>query len=254
MVDVSPDGRLVAIATSGWPGDYLLSPRVTVISIFDAATGKELLRIRGAGQPRWQWDLSGIWLADSSGVVVGTALGNRIATIDARWEAAPGLPAPDTPNLFRDGTTVRDRSGRVQATLEFGPPTREIRGIRNSRVQWGGAASGLRVHTGIYYEALGFPGYPSEAIIERPPFDDQLLVEVVVDTCLNVRDEPRLDARIMTCLPHGAVAMLGEVDNDGYWDPYPWPSWMHIRTDDGVEGWADAGYLRWHSDGVRLEE
>lgn len=30
--------------------------------------------------------------------------------------------------------------------------------------------------------------------------------------------------------------------------------WMHIRTEDGVEGWAHADYLRWHSDGVRLEE
>ncbi|MYD66134.1 MAG: SH3 domain-containing protein [Chloroflexi bacterium] len=254
LVEVSPDGRLLAIATFGWPGDYLLSPRVTAISIFDAGTGEELLRIRGAGEPEWQWDLAGIWLADSSGIVVGTTFGNRIAMIDARWEVAPGLPAPDTPNLFMDGSTVRDRSGRVEATLEFGPPTREIRGIRDGWVQWGGASSGLRVHTGISYEAADFSEYPSEAVIERPPFDDQLLVEVVVDTCLNVRDEPRLDARIMTCLPHGAVAALAAVDSGGNWYPYPWPSWMHIRTEDGVEGWAHADYLRWHSDGVRLEE
>ena len=29
---------------------------------------------------------------------------------------------------------------------------------------------------------------------------------------------------------------------------------MHVRTDGGIEGWAHADYLRWHSDGVRLEE
>ena len=29
---------------------------------------------------------------------------------------------------------------------------------------------------------------------------------------------------------------------------------VRIRTDDGLEGWASAEYLRWHSDGVRLEE
>lgn len=232
----------------------MVAPRVTVISIFEAATGEELLRIRGAGQPEWQWDLSGVWLADSSGVVVGTALGNRIATIEARWEVAPGLPAPDTPNLFMDGPTVRDRSGRVEATLEFGPPTREIRGIPNDWVQWGGTSSRLRVRTGIFYEAADFSEYPSEAVIERSPFDDQLLVEVVVDTCLNMREEPRLDAPILTCLPHGAVAILAALDHDGYWDVYRWPAWMHIRTEDGVEGWAHADYLRWHSDGVRLEE
>ena len=74
-----------------------------------------------------------------------------------------------------------------------------------------------------------------------------MLVEVVVDTCLNLREAPSLTAPILRCLSNGAVA---ETDD---FVIYPQP-WMHLVTDDGLEGWASAEYLRWHSDGVRLEE
>ena len=87
-------------------------------------------------------------------------------------------------------------------------------------------------------------GLYTDAAIERPPFDDRLLVRVVVDTCLNLREAPSLTATILTCLPNGTV---GETDDFQ-------STWFHIRTDDGLEGWASAEYLRWHSDGVRLEE
>ena len=98
--------------------------------------------------------------------------------------------------------------------------------------------------TGIFYES-GVPwGLYTDAAIERPPFDDRVLVRVVVDTCLNLREAPSLTATILTCLPNGTVVETGDFQT----------SWTHIRTDDGLEGWASAEYLRWHSDGVRLEE
>ena len=103
--------------------------------------------------------------------------------------------------------------------------------------------------TGIFYESGDFLRFPTDAAIERPPFDDRQLVEVVVDTCLNLRADPSLDAEILACLPNGTVAEVPEAGN--YAD---WSRWMHIRTDDGLEGWASAEYLRWHSDGVRLDE
>ena len=250
LFDVSPDGRMIAMATFGFTrwGEHQ-APYVSVISIFDATTGVELLRIKGASQPLEQWNLSDIWLADSSGVVVGTSLGDRIVTLNGRWESGPGRPAPDDPAVFANGTTVRDREGRVLASLEFGPSRREIRGLRGTRTSWGSTASELRVHTGIYYER-GHTEMPSlDPVIEQPPFDDHLIVEVVVDTCLNLREEPSLDAPILTCLANGTVAGVPETH------PYAdWSRWMHLRTDDGLEGWASAEYLRWHSDGVRLEE
>ena len=122
-------------------------------------------------------------------------------------------------------------------------------GLKSTWTEWGGTSDELRIHNGIYYEGddgFGFEPYLGvPPVIEQPPFDARLLVEVVVGTCLNVREEPDPDAPILKCLADGTVA---ETDD-------PWPGrWMHIRTDDGIEGWASADYLRWHSDGVRLEE
>ncbi len=243
-IDISPDGRFVAIARSGIPSDYDILPQVTGISVFDAASGEELLRIKGGGQPGRDSRLDGSWLADSSGIVVGTSRGVRLVTLAGQWGSAPGLPAPDHPGVFVEETTVRNREGRVLATLDFGPPGREIRGLRSTRVGWGSTSQELRVTTGIFYESGFRRGLHTGAAIERPPFDDRLLVEVVVDTCLNLREEPSLDAPVLTCLPEGAVVETEEYQ----------PGWMHIRTDDGIEGWASAEYLRWYSDGVRLEE
>ena len=244
FIDISPDGRSIAIARSGIPNDYDLLPQVTGISVFDATMGEELLRIRGAGQPGESGRLAGSWLANSSGIVVGTSRGVRLVTLAGHWESVPGLPAPGDPDLFVQETTVRNREGRVLATLEFGPPSREIRGGRSTWVARGSTSRELRVKTGIFYES-GVPwGLYTDAAIERPPFDDRVLVRVVVDTCLNLREAPSLTATILTCLPNGTVVETGDFQT----------SWTHIRTDDGLEGWASAEYLRWYSDGVRLEE
>ena len=92
---------------------------------------------------------------------------------------------------------------------------------------------------------------PSPGTSNRaPPFDDRLLVEVLADTCLNLREDYSLDAPVLACLPNGTVA---ETD-DYFLGDWPFGDWFHLRTDDGLEGWASAEYLRWHSDGVRLEE
>ena len=249
FIDISPDGGFLAIARSGFQSFEGLLPQMTDISVFDVASGEELLRIRNAGQSSEDARFSDSWLADSSGIVVRTFRGLRLATLGGQWESASGLPAPEDHNVFRKGTSVRDRSGRTLAALRFGPPAREIRGGSDTWFGWGSTSNELRVYTGIFYEFANLGSFGRDAVIERPPFDsdDPLLVEVVVDTCLNLREEPSLEAPILTCLPNGAVAEVAEAD-DG------WSSWMHLRTDDGLEGWASTEYLRWYSDGVRLEE
>ena len=249
FIDISPDGGFLAIARSGLQSGEGLLPQVTEISVFDAASGEEVLRIRNAGQSGEDLLFSDSWLADSSGIVVRTFRGIRLATLEGRWESASGLPAPGDRNVFRRGTSVRDRSGRTLAALRFGPPAREIRAGFDTWFGWGSTSNKLRVYTGISHEFANLGRFGRDAVIERPPFDSDhpLLVEVVVDTCLNLREEPSLEASILMCLPNGAVAEVAEAD-DGR------SSWFHIRTDDGLEGWASAEYLRWHSDGVRLEE
>ncbi len=69
-------------------------------------------------------------------------------------------------------------------------------------------------------------------------------------TCLNLRAARSLDAEVLACLPGGTVA-----ETDDYAASLgPSRDWFRLRTDDGLEGWASAQYLRWHSGGVRLEE
>ncbi len=256
----SPDGRMLAAATSTVFADDRIS------SIFDAATGEEILRVKsvysfGLAEFGIYGDASGVWLADSSGIMVDTRRGPRIATIEGAWEQASGWPSRDDPGRFFSlyPPQVTNRAGDVLASISFRDPSAPIPDpgyeaflVREERADWGATGGTLRVRTTFFHSQEGldvYPPLPLAPVIERPPFDDRLLVEVVVDTCLNLREERALDASILACLPNGAVA---ETDDYYSWN---WPNgWMHLRTDDGLEGWASADYLRWHSDGVRLEE
>ena len=146
------------------------------------------------------------------------------------------------------------------ASLSFGRPSAPLPHlpgewplVLDRRYDWGATSGTLRVGTAIRRQEVwnewgGSGPPPLVPVIERPPFDDRSLVEVVVDTCHDVREHPQHDAPIVACLPNGTIA---EMDD---FVPSFARNWMHIRTADGLEGWAGAHYLRWHSDGVRLEE
>ncbi len=248
---ISPDGTLVTTVTQvatleGFSGDPALLGMST--SIFDAKTGEELLRVRGVHG-------SGYWLLDGSGVEFRTSLGRRAVMLAGHWSWRTVRQVKEIP-LY--GALVSEL-GDVVVT---GPapaaiPSLEQRlrqdddivfaGTPYLRWSWSEARNELGadirwLHRGHAPGPEAPP--PLFPVIEVPPFDDRLLVEVVVGTCLNVREEPSLDAQIAECLPNGALALTD----------YFVGTWMHIRTEDGVEGWAHADYLRWHSDGVRLEE
>ena len=257
---ISPDGRMLAATTSSVFADDRIS------SIFDAATGEEILRVKsvysfGLTEFGIYGDASGVWLADSSGIMVYTPRGPRIATIEGAWEQASGWPSRDDPGRFFSlyPPQVTNRAGDVLTSISFGDPSAPIPDpeyeaflVREERAGWGATGGTLRVRTTFFHTQEGlnaYPPLPLAPVIEQPPFEDRLLVEVVVDTCLNLREERALDASILACLPNGAVA---ETDDYYSWN---WPNgWFHLRTDDGLKGWASAEYLRWHSDGVRIEE
>ena len=130
------------------------------------------------------------------------------------------------------------------------PPYDENPVLLERRYDWGATSGTLRVRTTIraqeYWVGSGRP--PLEPVIERPPFDDRSLVEVVVDTCHDVHENPRHDAPIVACLPNGTIAEVDDFARSFT------RIWFHLRTDDGLEGWAGTEDLRWHSAGVRLEE
>jgi len=111
-LDVSPDGRLVSTVTLSF-GQPIFEPgifqRLSVTSVFDATTGEELIRVKGA-QPSDA--LFGVhdgrtrWLADSSGLVLDTRDDTRtisgggitVFPPDTHWWRGLLIPSRDDPN------------------------------------------------------------------------------------------------------------------------------------------------------------
>ena len=256
---ISPDGSLILAATSGHFVDSDSGVLPFVATIFDTVTGDAIVRVKSAYLPWFELAPVDIWLADNSGIVVNTNLGKRIVTIGGAWRPAPGQPSRTDADRFlsRHGE-VTSRAGDVLAALSFVHPKEPITLPPGSypillerRYDWVATSGTLRVRTTILSQEhwVGGSGRPPlEPVIERPPFDDRSLVEVVVDTCHDIHKNPRWDAPIVACLPNGTVAEVDDFESSFT------RNWLHIRTDDGLEGWAGVRYLRWHSDGVRLEE
>ncbi len=266
---ISPDGHwMTAVtataATGGGHGHG--GPVALAVSILDTTTGHEVYRVKGVEGPGW-------WLDDSSGVSMSTSRGKRIVTLDGQWadepprpasvsakptpaSAAPA-PAPTRPEYRIDDrkrvVTVRNHEGERLASLHFAEADTSLFGYPSISGSWGGTRDELRVRVSVYPGGrCGCGGdyvgpSPLAPVIESPPFEDRLQAEVVVDTCLRLRDEPSLRAAVLDCLPNGVIA-----DTDGFSNDY-YGAWMHVRTADGLEGWASADYLRWASDGVPLE-
>ena len=263
---ISPDGRwLTAVTAMAATGTAWGDPLIAV-SILDTTTGDEVYRVKGVDGP-------GRWLPDSSGVSMSTSRGTRFVTLDGQWASeaprpasvsakpAPAIakpaPAPTQPQYRIDHNrrrvTVRDHEGETLASLHFVRTGTPFFGYPSISGSWSGTRDELRVRVSIVPGGRcgcggDYPGAPPLApVIESPPFEDRLQVEVVVDTCLRLRQEPSLRAAVLTCLPNGVIA-----DTDDFSNDYN-GAWMHVRTADGLEGWASADYLRWASDGVLLE-
>ena len=269
---ISPDGHwMTAVtataATGGGHGHG--GPVALAVSILDTTTGDEVYRVKGVEGP-------GRWLPDSSGVSMSTSRGTRIVTLDGQWASeaprpasvsakpAPAIADPTPVQKQPDyrisdkgrRVTVRDHEGNTLASLAFAEPESSdgrYWGAYGFSGSWGATRDEVRVWVSIYPPGrCGCGGdyvgpSPLAPVIESPPFEDRLQVEVVVDTCLRLRQEPSLRAAVLTCLPNGVIA-----DTDGFSNDYN-GAWMHVRTADGLEGWASADYLQWASDGVLLE-
>ena len=283
-VDVSPDGQFLSGESFGvpwqwndahWKDEY--ATYSLAMSIYEAATGQEVIRIMGALPLNiLAFTPPEAWLPDSSGVAVRTAAGVHIVTVLGTWGPTPheppaqlGRESPGNGGAFAAVYTygpdetpsievkVRDRADEVVSNLAFRPSDSKHAADNPSvRVDWGSVDDELRVDVG-HIRAVGLgSGWlppPLRPQILRSPTDERLLVEVVVDTCLNLRREPLGDSQVVTCLPLGTLA-----ETDDYACGYDWQThtchvgWMHLRTDEGLEGWASSDHLRWAGDGIPL--
>ena len=258
---------MTAVTATAAADDPSGRPIALAVSILDTTTGGEVYRVKGVEGPGW-------WLPDSSGVSMSTSRGTRFVTLDGQWASeaprpvsASAKPAPASakpaptrtqPKFGIDHSerrvTVRDQEGETLASLHFAETSTPFFGYPSISGSWSGTRDELRVRVSVFPPGrcgCGEDYYrgppPLAPVIESPPFEDRLQVEVVVDTCLNLRQAPSLNAAVLACLPNGAIA-----DTDDYHTDY-YDAWMHVRTADGLEGWASADYLRWASDGVLLE-
>ena len=262
-VHLSPDARLFATLTNvvgccGWWGASGFYPAPLVLSIFDAATGDELMKVAGA-------TFAG-WLADSSGLVVETVRGRRVLGIDGGWISLPERlpsgtlhPSPTDPTRFihanpfrgsRPTVAVVDMSDQVLASAN-------LQAVPVWGLSWSASGHEVFFHNqqGRQQGAPGTIVPVLQPAIQVPPFDDSLTAEVVVDTCLNVRAEATTESEIVVCLPPERVVELVAHPTDGYVVEGPCIEdeedldgrcvWVHVLTEDGEEGWAYSDFLRW---------
>ena len=88
--------------------------------------------------------------------------------------------------------------------------------------------------------------------IQLPPFDDEIALRVAgTGGCLALREEPGTDNPTRECLPDGERLILAEPDTPRD-DSRPFHTsigvaeaalWVHVRTEQGVEGWVSHDYL-----------
>ena len=271
---LSPDGRYALRteeAREMWSrgGTCLAWP---LIGIEDVATGLPLFRVRSAES--WFHD----WLADGSGIVAkvgddsGELFGFAVVRIQPQPRVAPlplppegrwtlqVAPSPDAGRYFvyagRSGVQVYDAAdGRwglpvvsEHASVWFGLPFwgvdhREMRFRLGPLLYGGGCLSLIMI--------------PPK--LEFPPYDDTLAFRVAgTASCLYLRAEPGRDRAIRDCLPDGTRVLFSELPewvatnpdpSVRYRDPFVawWERpWVHVRTDDGAEGWVALEYLEWH--------
>ena len=248
----SPDGKWVA--WEQWPaGD--LAP-VTVVA--DAGSLQPRLQALGA-TPCFQMAASGgtRWLGDSSGLVVATAAGYRLLTLDGKLQDRPAFagliwkgepqPAPDHPDRFAIGRlAVVNGAGtqRLGVTLQnFVTPT--------SLSPWGATSAELRFAVP--------PPARGGACGERPPMPAQVLLParqlpafplVVRSTgvCLDLRDRPHGTGNALACLPGGtrlAALRLRSDISSITWLDQSW--WLSVTTEKGETGWVSlaGGQVDW---------
>ena len=285
-VGLSPDGR-AAVTTTLSLGHRVIAPatfpRLSGVSILDATTGEELIRVKGAIR-------SGIydihrgrsrWLADSSAVVLDTREDTRIISLEGltlgvfppNYYGPEGLLIPsrtdpdrlDRPfGLFLDDCdgTGDDSECRVLRSRVVDGSDRELVSVRltlrlvpdlyYARTSWGLTSDELRIHLvpGGPYEGVGYiPVLPP--VIDQPPFAALTALEVDADgTCLHLREAPDVASASRACLPPGAMVESVMPADDAHYEPEATTGhlvgfWVHVRTEHGMAGWMNLRGLRW---------
>ena len=116
-----------------------------------------------------------------------------------------------------------------------------------NRTSWGLTSDELRMHLslgGQYEDGWARPVLP--LAVDRPPFAPLMALEVSGgDTCTHLRVAPEFEAESLACLPDRVVVDSVAVRYIAHPTSSDPGGWVHVRTEDGVEGWLPLGNVRW---------
>lgn len=237
----SPDGRWAA-----WE-EEIGGGMATATVIADAVSLEPRLRALGTTPCFPSMGSSGTrWLADSTGLVVDSAAGYRLLTLEGDLEERPiftGLtwkdepqPAPDQIDRWALGrVAVGNNGGTLMGVTLF-------QTLPARWAPWGETSAELR---------FALPPKPGHgACDERPPMPSLVLptaeslpefplVLRETDVCIDLRDRPHSSGRVEVCVPSGtalASALVGAYESTYAWGDGGW--WLSVVTPQGESGWV----------------
>ena len=229
--------------------------------IAEAATCEPLFRVRSAQtfSPTWQ----AAWLPTSDGFIIHTRDGGMMVRVrptpDLISLPGSGEPAPTGDGRYLGFSTqvydlLEDRwLGPVLAKSD--PPWPSVWS------EWGDS------HRERWFTIIPHSWGPDGWLewlflppkIESSPFRNEIAVRVAgTGSCLLLRAAPGQESETRACLPDGARLVLAEPNEppQDLWRPQPHPAivltgqtftprstWVHVRTENGAEGWVSHDYL-----------
>jgi hypothetical protein len=275
-VFLSGNGRWIAWQEHlpfGIPFGLGRSEHWPLVAVADLASGEVLFRMvrasmsNGTGFTGWLADSSALVIATVDGYAVASTTGGRLAPLGfgtvSHFEPRP-IAAPDDAGLFAFDGRVVDRRGEVvrpvaAAAEAWGPSWGVL-----TTYAWGASSELLRFSSipplGRDFGPGGLSMPTLEARVQTPPFSDEVRLRVTgTVTHLNLRAEPSADAQLIGEILEGEAVLvvdaLGEAavpcgGNEGcsvaYDSELPGERWwLHVRTEDGAEGWAASEFLDW---------
>ena len=277
---ISPDGRYVAWLVGGYVvqdhhGPVPRADPWPSVVIADAATCTPLFRVRSARTHELGWDAD--WLSNSAGFVIRVHDGYQIVRIHPTPHLVRLPGKDDRPaHLSHGGSGIWDGGSEGPEPAPtgdgryfgYGPSVYDAVEDRwlgpelvESNPSWWWGDSHRERWFGLINESHGESGWlllPPK--IELPPFPDEIAFRVAgTGNCLHLREAPGWESAIIDCLPDGARLVLTPpalVRDPGappllphpavtLWYPGDDPrmTWVHVRTEDGAEGWVSHDYL-----------
>lgn len=275
---VSPDWRYVAWLDGGYveethSGVQIREDPWPSIVIADAATCAPLFRVRSAHTYELVWDAA--WLPSSDGFVIGVHDGYMILRVRPAPDLVrlPGRGA-GLANPAGDGggfTDFYEATNRLAGPepaptgdgryFGYGPNVYDALEdrwlgpafVRDGPFGWADS------HRERWFVIKGYWGegwvrwllLPPK--IEFPPFSDETAFRVAgTGSCLRLREAPGEESGTKDCLPDGERLILTKPNEPVRAAPHPAvflagrrysPVWIHVRTEDGAEGWVSHDYL-----------